>query len=86
MGSRAVRVTPPEEVGVRRERVATRVALTVSSTIPATLTVAGRRFHADRRPTRLSLGVRPGRRRLVLTLRLSAGGKHSTETLRIARL
>ncbi len=84
-----VRPVKPRFIGLRVpprvSRGARKVVLRVSSTVPALLRVGSLRASVDRRVRRLSVPIRPGRKAIVLRLRLSAGGKTSAVTVRIRR-
>jgi len=66
-------------------RGARSVALRVATTIPATLSIAGRRYAVGRSARRLRVALRPGRGDARLRLRISAGGRTSAATLVIPR-
>ncbi|MBA2357110.1 MAG: hypothetical protein H0V84_01610 [Actinobacteria bacterium] len=73
------------EAPARLSRRARRVSLRVAATVPATLTIAGRRFPVGLRVRSLALPIRPGRSPLRLSLRLVSGGKVTTARLTILR-
>ena len=60
------------------------VALTIATTVPATLQVGGQTFKVGPKAKRISVRVKPGRQRLELALKLSAG-RTNTVTLVIRR-
>jgi hypothetical protein len=67
-------------------RKARRVTLTVAATLAhATLIVGRQHFTVGRRPSRVRVKIRPGRKSLVLTLRLRAGGPVSSQSVTIKR-
>ncbi len=83
---RFLRVKAPSKLG-RRAR---RLSLRVSSTIPATLRISGKRVRqtrkrVTRRLRRITVRVRSGRKTLRVRVRLSAGGKSTSSVLRVAR-
>lgn len=66
-------------------RTATRLSLRLATTVPAQVSVAGRRFHLDRRLRRIVLPVQAGRKPLRLRLQLAAGGRSTATTLVVRR-
>jgi hypothetical protein len=76
-----VRLKAPRTLG-RRAR---RVKLVVESSLRATLRIGKRRYTVKRVPKHLTLRVKPGKRPLRLTLRLSAYGRTAHRTLVIRR-
>jgi len=71
----------PARVGRRARAVAARIACTV----PATLTVAGRRFPCDLRARRVALPVRAGAGPVAITLTLTSAGKRTRVVRTVAR-
>jgi hypothetical protein len=72
------------------KRSARSVALKVSTSLPARLTVRGgargqQRFFVSRKKRTLHVRVLPGRKRLTLRLTLVAGGKSTPATVSVAR-
>jgi|GEM_PF-3506252 len=64
---------------------ARRVILRVAATVPARLSAGGATYAVDRRPRAVPIRVRPGRRPLVLRLKLAAYGLETRLTVRIRR-
>lgn len=71
----------PAKVGRRARTVFIRAACTV----PATLSVGGRRVLCTQRPQRLAVPVRPGLRPLTLRLTLTSAGKRTLAVRTVAR-
>ena len=63
------------EAPLRVSRNARSIRIVVASTVPATFTIAGRRFAVGPNPRALTVGIRPGRTvlRLACSLRSTAG-------------
>ncbi len=62
------------------------VRLSASTTIPATLFVAGKHFSLTRQPQQLEVPVRPGNGPAMIVMRLEANGMTNVSTLVIRRL
>lgn len=78
------------KVPTRLRRKARRLTIRLSSTIPATLRVSGKRVQRkrgrlSRRLKPVAVRVKRGSEELRVRLRLSAGGKKTIRTLRVAR-
>jgi hypothetical protein len=74
-------LTVPPSISRRARSVSVRVA----STVPATLSAAGRRFPVGLRARKVTLPVKPGRGTLSLVLTLTSGGKSTRTTRAIVR-
>ena len=62
------------------------VRLSASTTIPATLLVAGKHFSLTRAPQQLEVPVKPGNGPAMIVMRLEANGMTNVSTLVIRRL
>ena len=61
------------------------IRLTITVSLPAVLTIGPHAYRVNRMPRTIVVGIKPGKRPLVLRLRLSAFGRTSTTVLTIAR-